>query len=175
MSGKEKDAIMTGFRDHDFDILVSTSVIEVGIDVPNATVMLVEGADMFGLAQLHQFRGRVGRGGHKSYCLLLADEASGDGEARLQMMVETNDGFALAQRDLELRGPGDFIGTRQSGLPEMKWLDASFDMRLLDEARRQAERLLDEDPNLRDPIHERLAKRLNQFWEKATADVPLRH
>ncbi len=166
---------MTGFRDHDFDILVSTSVIEVGIDVPNATVMLVEGADMFGLAQLHQFRGRVGRGGNKSYCLLLADDSSGDGEARLQMMEATSDGFVLAEKDLELRGPGDFIGTRQSGLPEMKWLDASFDTRLLDQARRQAEQLLDGDPDLDHEEHRLLAERLDQFWRKATADVPLRH
>ncbi|MFL5761035.1 MAG: ATP-dependent DNA helicase RecG [Thermomicrobiales bacterium] len=175
MSGKEKDAIMTAFRDQNFDILVSTSVIEVGIDVPNATVMLVEGSEMFGLAQLHQFRGRVGRGGHKSYCLLLADESSSDGEARLQMMVETNDGFALAEKDLELRGPGDFIGTRQSGLPEMKWLDASFDTRLLDQARRLAEQMLDQDPSLADPAHQPLAARLERFWRQVTADVPLRH
>jgi ATP-dependent DNA helicase RecG len=175
MSGKEKDTIMTAFRDHEFDILVSTSVIEVGIDVPNATVMLIEGADMFGLAQLHQFRGRVGRGGHKSSCLLLADDASSDAEARLLMMVETNDGFTLAEKDLELRGPGDFIGTRQSGLPEMKWLDASFDTRLLDQARQAAEKLLNRDPDLVDPMHGLLATKLERFWRQATADVPLRH
>jgi ATP-dependent DNA helicase RecG len=175
MSGKEKDRIMTAFRDHDFDILVSTSVIEVGIDVPNATVMLIEGADLFGLAQLHQFRGRVGRRGHKSYCLLLADDSSGEAEARLEMMVQTNDGFALAEKDLELRGPGDFIGTRQSGLPEMDWIDKGFDTRLLDQARKQAERLLDSDPELADPAHGLLAAKLELFWQQATADVPLRH
>jgi ATP-dependent DNA helicase RecG len=175
MSGKEKDGVMTAFRDHDYDILVSTSVIEVGIDVPNATVMLIEGADMFGLAQLHQFRGRVGRGGHKSYCLLLAEDAAAEAEARLQMMVESNDGFALAEKDLELRGPGDFIGTRQSGLPEMAWLDKSFDTRLLDEARKQAERLLDVDPALSDPRHGLLTAKLAAFWQQATADLPLRH
>jgi ATP-dependent DNA helicase RecG len=175
MSGKEKDKIMTAFRDREYDILVSTSVIEVGIDVPNATVMLIEGAELFGLAQLHQFRGRVGRGGHKSYCLLLADDAAGEAEARLQMMVESNDGFALAEKDLELRGPGDFIGTRQSGLPEMDWIDKSFDTRLLDKAREQAERLLDADPELADSKHGLLAAKLELFWQRATADVPLRH
>jgi ATP-dependent DNA helicase RecG len=173
MSGKEKDRIMTAFRDREADILVSTSVIEVGIDVPNATVMLVDGADRFGLAQLHQFRGRVGRGGNRSYCLLLADEATPEAEARLQMMVETNDGFVLAEKDLELRGPGDFIGTRQSGMPEMTWLDGSFDTRLLDQARQTAEWLLDTDPELRRPEHIALRSRLALFWQTASPDVPV--
>jgi ATP-dependent DNA helicase RecG len=173
MSGRDKDAVMTAFRDKEADVLVSTSVIEVGIDVPNATVMLVEGADRFGLAQLHQFRGRVGRGGARSYCLLLADETTPDGEERLRMMVETDDGFVLAEKDLELRGPGDFIGTRQSGLPEMSWLDGAFDTRLLDRARQAAEALLDVDPGLERPEHGRLAARLRVFWEKASPDVPL--
>jgi ATP-dependent DNA helicase RecG len=173
MSGREKDRIMTAFRDHEADILVSTSVIEVGIDVPNATVMLVEGADRFGLAQLHQFRGRVGRGGSRSYCLLLADDTTPEAEERLQMMVETNDGFALAEKDLELRGPGDFIGTRQSGLPEMTWLDGSFDTRLLDLARQTAESLLDDDPDLRRPEHLALRTQLAIFWQKASPDVPV--
>jgi ATP-dependent DNA helicase RecG len=173
MSGREKDRIMTAFRDREADILVATSVIEVGIDVPNATVMLVEGADRFGLAQLHQFRGRVGRGGNRSYCLLLADEATPEAEARLQTMVETNDGFLLAEKDLELRGPGDFIGTRQSGLPEMTWLDGSFDTRLLDQARQTAEALLDADPDLSDPAHAALKERLETFWRTASPDVPV--
>jgi ATP-dependent DNA helicase RecG len=173
MSGREKDRIMTAFRDRDAHILVSTSVIEVGIDVPNATVMLVEGADRFGLAQLHQFRGRVGRGGSRSYCLLLADEATPEAEARLQMMVETNDGFLLAEKDLELRGPGDFIGTRQSGMPEMTWLDGSFDTRLLDQARQSAEEVLDADPDLRRPEHTPLRTRLHIFWQTASPDVPV--
>ena len=173
LSGREKDAIMTAFRDREFDILVATSVIEVGIDVPNATVMLIEGADRFGLAQLHQFRGRVGRGAHRSYCLLLADETTPEGEERLQTMVETSDGFVLAQKDLELRGPGDFVGTRQSGLPEMSWLDGSFDTRLLDNARREAERLLDADPTLSRPEHALLKERLLRFWHEASPDLPL--
>jgi ATP-dependent DNA helicase RecG len=173
MSGKLKDEIMTAFRDREYDVLVSTSVIEVGIDVPNATVMLIEGADRFGLAQLHQFRGRVGRGGNRSYCLLLADEASPDGEARLELMVETNDGFVLAEKDLELRGPGDFVGTRQSGLPEMSWIDGSFDTRLLDLAREVAERLLSSDPTLSNPEHQELARRLDEVWATAALETPL--
>jgi ATP-dependent DNA helicase RecG len=171
MSGREKDRIMTAFRDREADVLVSTSVIEVGIDVPNATVMVVEGADRFGLAQLHQFRGRVGRGGAQSYCLLLADEATPDAEARLDMMVQTNDGFLLAEKDLELRGPGDFIGTRQSGMPELAWLDGSFDTRLLDLARQSAERVLTADPDLRLPEHHPLRHRLQLFWATAAPDV----
>lgn len=173
MSGKEKDRIMTAFRDREADILVSTSVIEVGIDIPNATVMLIEGADRFGLAQLHQFRGRVGRGGNRSYCLLLADDLSPDGEARLDMMVQSNDGFVLAEKDLELRGPGQFIGTRQSGLPEMSWLDGSFDMRLLDQARQSAESLLKTDPKLQRPDHRLLKSRFEQFWLAASPDLPI--
>jgi ATP-dependent DNA helicase RecG len=173
MSGKDKDAVMTAFRDRESDVLVSTSVIEVGIDVPNATVMLIEGADRFGLAQLHQFRGRVGRGGARSYCLLLAEETTPDGEERLRMMVETDDGFVLAEKDLELRGPGDFIGTRQSGLPEMSWLDGAFDTRLLDRARQAAETLLATDPALERVEHAALHERLRLFWEKASPDVPV--
>ena len=171
MSGKEKDRVMTAFRERESDILVSTSVIEVGIDVPNATVMLIEGADRFGLAQLHQFRGRVGRGGDASWCLLLADEATPQGEERLRMMVETDDGFALAEKDLELRGPGDFIGTRQSGLPEMTWIDGAFDMLLLDRARRIADDLLTSDPELSRPEHRLLADQLEVFWKRAAPDV----
>ncbi len=172
MPGREKDRIMTAFRDHEADILVSTSVIEVGIDVPNATVMMIEGADRFGLAQLHQFRGRVGRGGKKSYCLLLADEATPEAETRLDMMVQSNDGFVLAEKDLELRGPGDFIGTRQSGLPAMTWLDNTFDTRLLDAARQAAEGLLSRDPKLEHPQHQALKARLQAFWAAAAPDVP---
>ena len=171
MSAKDKDAVMTTFRDAGSDILVSTSVIEVGIDVPNATVMLIEGADRFGLSQLHQFRGRVGRGTARSSCLLLAEEASADGEERLRTLVDTADGFILAEKDLELRGPGDFIGVRQSGLPEMSWLDGSFDARLLDSARQAAEALLISDPDLADQAHDQLRKRLEHFWASTAPDV----
>ncbi|MDQ3513201.1 MAG: DNA helicase RecG, partial [Chloroflexota bacterium] len=173
MASRDKDATMTAFRDREYDILVATSVIEVGIDVPNATVMMIEGADRFGLSQLHQFRGRVGRGAARSYCLLLAADSTPDAEARLQTMVDTSDGFVLAQKDLELRGPGDFIGTRQSGLPELSWLDGSFDTRLLDKAREAAEALLETDPDLSRPEHQPLARRLAEFWFKASPDIPL--
>lgn len=167
MSGKRKDEVMTAFRNHEFDILVSTSVIEVGIDIPNATVMMIEGADRFGLSQLHQFRGRVGRGAARSHCLLLADEVTGEGEARLETMVSTDDGFILAERDLELRGPGDFIGTRQSGLPELGWLEPGFDTRLLDAARRAAERIVEVDPDVDIRRFPHLKARLQQFWATA--------
>ncbi|MGH2614126.1 MAG: ATP-dependent DNA helicase RecG [Thermomicrobiales bacterium] len=170
MKSRDKDSVMTEFRERKSDVLVSTSVIEVGIDVPNATVMLIEGADRFGLAQLHQFRGRVGRGGALSYCLLLAEEGSPDGEERLQTMVASDDGFLLAEKDLELRGPGDFIGTRQSGLPEMQWLEGVFDTRLLDRARRAAETLLAADPELNRPEHRRLKRRFTAFWERAAPE-----
>jgi ATP-dependent DNA helicase RecG len=169
MGSKKKDAVMTSFRVHEFDILVSTSVIEVGIDIPNATVMMIEGAERFGLAQLHQFRGRVGRGGARSYCLLLADNASAEGEGRLQTMVATNDGFVLAQKDLELRGPGDFIGTRQSGLPELGWLNDGFDSRLLEAARTAAERLIEADPEIDIRRFPRLKPRLQHYWATASA------
>jgi ATP-dependent DNA helicase RecG len=170
MKAREKDAIMEAFRNREADLLVSTSVIEVGIDVPNATVMIIEGADRFGLAQLHQFRGRVGRGSAQSYCLLLAENPSADGEARLETMVESDDGFQLAERDLELRGPGDFIGTRQSGLPEMTWLEGGFDTRLLERARRAAESILAQDPELAAPHHARLRARFERFWERAAPE-----
>jgi ATP-dependent DNA helicase RecG len=170
MKAREKDAIMEGFRNREADLLVSTSVIEVGIDVPNATVMIIEGADRFGLAQLHQFRGRVGRGSAQSYCLLLAENASADGEARLETMVESDDGFQLAERDLELRGPGDFIGTRQSGLPEMTWLEGGFDTRLLERARHAAESILAQDPELAAPHHAGLRARFTTFWERAAPE-----
>lgn len=173
MKSRDKEAVMTAFRQGEQDILVATSVIEVGIDIPNATVMMIEGADRFGLSQLHQFRGRVGRGGARSFCLLLADDAMPEAEARLETMVATNDGFALAEKDLELRGPGDFIGTRQSGLPELSWLDGSFDTRILDAARRAAEQLLVRDPDLTDPDHRLLRERLDAFWLRASPDIPL--
>lgn len=164
MPSKQKDAVMSAFRDHEFDILVSTSVIEVGIDIPNATVMMIEGAERFGLAQLHQFRGRVGRGAVKSYCLLLADQVTADGEERLRTMEATDDGFVLAEKDLELRGPGDFVGTRQSGLPELGWLSDGLDTRLLADARASAERLIAASPDVDVREFPMLKVRLQQFW-----------
>lgn len=159
----EKEAVMSAFYRGELDILVSTSVVEVGIDVPNATVMLVEGANHFGLAQLHQFRGRVGRGAHQSYCLLLADNTSAEAEARLQALERTQDGFALAEEDLKLRGPGEFFGTRQSGLPDLKVAKLS-DVHVLEQARAEAAELFRQDPELSRPEHAALAAQVREFW-----------
>ncbi|OGO41639.1 MAG: ATP-dependent DNA helicase RecG [Chloroflexi bacterium RBG_16_57_9] len=159
----EKEAVMNAFYQGELHILVSTSVVEVGIDVPNATVMLVEGANRFGLAQLHQFRGRVGRGEHQSYCLLLADSTSAEAEARLQALERTQDGFALAEEDLKLRGPGEFFGTRQSGLPDLKVARLS-DVHVLEQARAEAAELFRQDPDLIRPEHAALAAQIRAFW-----------
>ena len=160
----EKDETMNGFRDHQIDVLVATSVVEVGIDVPNATVMLIEGADRFGLAQLHQFRGRVGRGEHQSYCLLLADKSGATSDERLRVIESTQDGFRLAEEDLKLRGPGEFFGTRQSGLPDLRIAKLS-DVKILEEARRIAQELFEQDPELKQPEHTLLANKVDEFWK----------
>lgn len=165
MKGEEKEATMTRFAQGELDILVATSVIEVGIDVPNATVMVIEGADRFGLAQLHQFRGRVGRGEHASYCLLVSDTSSPEAQERLQAVEATNDGFALAQKDLEMRGPGEFIGARQSGFPELK-LTYITDLKLVEAAREAARRFFDTDPELTSPHNRLLAQRVARFWKE---------
>jgi len=169
MPSREKDNVMSRFRDGDLDILVSTPVVEVGIDVPNATVMLIEAADRFGLAQLHQFRGRVGRGEQASYCLLLADSPSPEARERLRAVEETHDGFELAETDLRLRGPGDFFGTRQSGLPELR-VARLGDQDLLQRARREAETLLEADPSLESPEHRLLAREVASFLGRITAE-----
>ncbi|MCA9937570.1 MAG: ATP-dependent DNA helicase RecG [Anaerolineales bacterium] len=166
MKSDEKEAVMRDFYENRLHILVSTSVIEVGIDVPNSTVMLIEGANRFGLAQLHQFRGRVGRGEHQSYCLLISDSASRDAEARLQAMESTNDGFVLAEKDLELRGPGEFFGRRQSGLPEVR-LAALLDVKMLEAARQEAAIIMEEDPLLEHAAHRFLRDKVRQFWQNA--------
>ena len=143
---EEKDHVMAGFARGDVHVLVSTTVVEVGVDVPNATMMIVEHAERFGLAQLHQLRGRVGRGAHASTCVLLYQPPLGEpGRARLDALVETTDGFAIAERDLALRGPGDFFGTRQSGLPTLRVGDLLRDHALMEEARREAVAWLDRD------------------------------
>ena len=157
MSSSEKDAAMADFRDQRADIMVSTAVIEVGIDMPNATVMVIEGADRFGLSQLHQFRGRVGRGQHASYCYLLSDTDGDAARTRLTLLESTADGFELAEADLRMRGPGEYFGTRQSGLPDLRVAKLT-DHALLLQARNWAERLLDIDPNLRAPEHQPLAR-----------------
>jgi ATP-dependent DNA helicase RecG len=163
MKGEEKETVMAQFMRGQLDILVSTSVVEVGIDVPNASVMLVEGADRFGLAQLHQFRGRVGRGEHRSLCLLIGGAGTEQSKKRLQAIESTHDGFVLAEKDLELRGPGEFFGTRQSGLPDLR-LASTADMRLLEVARSEGQRLFDADPELASPDVRLLVQKVNEFW-----------
>ena len=165
-----KEEVMRSFRDGYLDILVSTPVVEVGIDVPNASVMLVEGADRFGLAQLHQFRGRVGRGPHQSYCLLLADDPGDEAKKRLEAVSSIQDGFHLAEVDLELRGPGDFFGTRQSGLPILHMARLS-DSDLLSTAREYATAVLEQDPTLESEENRVLAGQVQRFLQEAVADV----
>jgi ATP-dependent DNA helicase RecG len=163
---REKDEVMVAFRNHDFDILVATAVIEVGIDVPNATTMLIEGAERFGLAQLHQFRGRVGRGLHQSYCILVSDKENDVTKQRLEAMEQTRDGFKLAEIDLQLRGPGEFFGTRQSGTPDLKVAQLA-DTRLLHAAHLEAQKILADDPRLEKAEHTALKAKVDAFWADA--------
>ncbi len=173
MHSRDKDRTLRDFGEGEFDVLVTTAVVEVGIDVPNATLMLIEGAERFGLAQLHQFRGRVGRGEHRSYCLLLPSETHGEmgssARDRLMALQDNHDGFKLAEIDLELRGPGDFFGTRQSGLPELRMAQFS-DRDLLESARDMAGQIFTEDPQLSAPQHARLAAQVARFTSRANSD-----
>ncbi len=162
MSTEEKQGVMDGFRVRKIDVLVATTVIEVGVDVPNATVMVIGDAERFGLSQLHQLRGRVGRGEHESHCLLMSDAVSEPAESRLKAMCETTDGFDIAELDLQLRGPGEFFGTRQHGLPAFKLADLSQEMTLLQHAKDDAAALLARDPYLRLPEHEHLRVALRE-------------
>lgn len=163
MRAAEKDDVMRGFNCGELNILVATPVVEVGIDVPNATVMLVESADRFGLSQLHQFRGRVGRGKEQSYCMLLSENPSEEGQERLKVIEEVFDGFKLAEEDLKLRGPGAFFGTRQSGLPDLRMARLS-DVAILELARAEAKRLFEEDPRMKKPEDLLLVKELARVW-----------
>lgn len=165
----EKDAVMEAFRRGEIQVLVATPVIEVGVDVPNATVMVVEDADRFGLAQLHQLRGRVGRSSHRSYCILISALPTEEARRRIEALVETNDGFRIAQVDLELRGPGEFFGTRQHGLPEFRVADPIGDVALLERAREAAERILEEDPQLERPEYRVLRERLLRRYAESGA------
>jgi ATP-dependent DNA helicase RecG len=166
LKSDEKESAMRAFYNGETNILVATSVIEVGVDVPNSTVMLIEGANRFGLAQLHQFRGRVGRGEHQSYCILISDAETAVAEERLQALEQTNDGFVLAEKDLEIRGPGEFFGRRQSGLPELK-LASLLDMNMLQLAQNEAVALFAADPMLAQPENHLLRDAVSQFWEQA--------
>ena len=165
MKPKEKEKVMAAFAAGESYILVSTTVVEVGVDVPNATLMVVENADRFGLSQLHQLRGRVGRGKAKSWCVLLSDVQNEDTRRRLKALTETNDGFRIAEEDLKLRGPGDFFGSRQHGLPVLKAADLSCDMPLLAEARSAAQALLCDDPQLSDGAHAPLRRRIHALFQ----------
>jgi ATP-dependent DNA helicase RecG len=161
---QEKDELMGRFRAGEIDLLVSTTVIEVGVDVPNATVMIIEDADRFGLAQLHQLRGRVGRGEHQSYCILIGDANTDDGRKRLQTLTDTNDGFVIAEEDLKLRGPGEFYGTRQSGIPALRIANIFRDVPILEVAREEAFELIESDPRLAGqelrPLREELRRKV---------------
>ena len=161
MSGAEKDTVMQAFANREYDALVSTSVIEVGIDIPNASLIVIEDAERFGLAQLHQFRGRVGRGQHQSYCALVSQAENEEATERLNALAATNDGFALAEKDLELRGPGDFLGTRQSGLPDLRIAHLS-DLATVAKARDAARVLFAQDPELEN--HPQLKRQIGRFW-----------
>ena len=163
MKPAEKEAVMDAFRAGELQILVSTTVIEVGVDVPNAAAIVIEDADRFGLAQLHQLRGRVGRSEHQSYCVLIANPKSDDGQRRMDIMTRTNNGFLIAEEDLRIRGPGEIYGTRQSGMPSFRVADLVKDMRLLEVARQEAFHLLEQDPDLSRPEHAALLEAVDRF------------
>jgi ATP-dependent DNA helicase RecG len=166
MKPEEKDAIMGEFRSGQLSVLVCTTVVEVGVDVPNASVMAIESAERFGLSQLHQLRGRVGRGAAESHCFLLAGYAkSKEASERLSIMEQSTDGFVIAEKDLELRGPGEFLGTRQSGLPELVVANLARDAALLTKAQKEARRILSEDSTLAQPAHQGMVRALEERWE----------
>ena len=165
MPSKEKDAAMSAFGSGEADVLVATTVVEVGVDVPNAALMVVENADRFGLSQLHQLRGRVGRGEHKSYCVLFRGAAGEVSRERLEIMRSTNDGFKIAEEDLKLRGPGDFFGSRQHGLPEMRIANFAADMITLSQAQNAAEETLRSDPDLKAPENRKLSDQITRLFD----------
>jgi ATP-dependent DNA helicase RecG len=171
MKPAEKDEVMMKFRDREYDVLVSTTVVEVGVDVSNSTVMLIEGADRFGLAQLHQLRGRVGRGAEQSYCLLIPTHEDATENERLQAMSRTNSGFELADLDLKTRGPGEFLGTRQAGFASSLKMANITDVPLIEKARAQAQALFERDPYLQQPEHALLAEAFERFWGEGKGDV----
>ena len=171
LSSRDKDKVMREFRDGALDILVATAVVEVGIDVPNATVMLIDGAERFGLSQLHQFRGRVGRGEHKSYCLLMSESESERAQERLSALETTRDGFKLAEIDLQMRHEGDIFGTSQSGDQTMLRIASIFDQDLMALARREAAGILDADPELTDPRHAGIVAERDRFLNRVQAHI----
>jgi len=166
----EKESVMRKLRDGEYDILVSTSVVEVGVDIPNATVMVIEGANRFGLAQLHQFRGRVGRGADQSYCILIPETSDAAENERLLAMESTNDGFVLAEHDLRQRGPGEFLGTRQSGYTDLRLANIT-DVHLIEKAQRYAQQVLENDPNLKANEHKFMQDALEHFWPSEEGEL----
>ena len=165
LKSKEKESVMAAFAAGELDVLVSTTVIEVGVDVPNASLMVVENAERFGLSQLHQLRGRVGRGRHESHCVLISASRTEASRERLRALAATNDGFKIAEEDLRLRGPGDFFGKRQHGLPQLKVADFAADVELLKRAKAAAERVIAADPKLERAEHRVLKERVRQMYE----------
>jgi len=172
MKNEEKDKIMEDFKNGHIHIIVSTTVIEVGINVPNATIMLIENAERFGLAQLHQLRGRVGRGSHQSYCILISDSNSESARERLKFMTKTNDGFLIAKKDLELRGSGEILGTKQHGLPEFRLVDLSKDYDIIRESKEAIE-FLYKQKRIEDEEYQKMAKYLNDEFAKITEEIAL--
>ena len=166
MKPRDKETAMADFVSGKTQVLVSTTVIEVGVDVPNASLMVVENAERFGLSQLHQLRGRGGRGRHQSYCVLVSASKSDTARERLRALCATNDGFQIAEEDLRLRGPGDFFGKRQHGLPQLKVADFASDMELLKEAKGAADGLIASDPNLSGPEHRPLKTQIRKLFEE---------
>src|SRR5947199_9900889 len=168
LKSEEKEAIMHRFKAGEIDVLVATTVIEVGVDVPNATVMVVEHAERFGLSQLHQLRGRIGRGAAKSYCVLMTSgKVSEEAERRLKTMVRTQNGFEIAELDLEMRGPGEFFGTRQAGLPSLRLANLVRDRPLLELAKAEARKIVEEiDPEITEEDRNRIMEHLKNHWQR---------
>lgn len=173
MKAKEKDEIMEAFKNHELDILVSTTVIEVGVNVPNATLMIVENAERFGLSQLHQLRGRVGRGSEKSYCTLIYDSKTKVCKQRMDIMEETNDGFKISEKDLEIRGPGDFFGTRQHGLPELKVANLFKHMRILRMVQKEAREIYSKDPSLELKENQGIKYKIEEMFKSIGENISL--
>ena len=173
MKPKEKNEIMERFLKNQIQVLVSTTVVEVGVNVPNATVMMIENAERFGLAQLHQLRGRVGRGGKQSYCIMINGSENGSNQKRLDILNRSNDGFYIASEDLKLRGPGELLGVRQSGAMEFKIGDIYSDSEILKEAGKAVSRIKREDPELEQPCHRELKKRLNSYMKNELKNLSL--
>lgn len=173
MKAKDKDEVMSKFALGEIQLLVSTTVIEVGVDVPNAAIMVIENAESFGLSQLHQLRGRVGRGSAKSYCVLISDKMNDSVRSRLEIMCKTNDGFKIADKDLELRGPGDFFGSRQHGLPELKIASLTENMNIVRQTAIASESILADDPLLRKEENKGLRLAVRRLFGSRNKNISL--